>query len=304
VRHEEVPVAGTLADQVHHPLQLVVRGGVGVDEDGAVLEALGRCDVEVGHVPPVQLALPLLHLEPLLVVSVDRVDFPEGLHRQEEDELEVRHPPGGRPQFQCGDHAFARRHGEFGPAYQPGVVRLNGFPTLSPRTRGGLPIGSGRRATGAARSPMIETLPNGYLVSDEPERIDVGVVHGFLSGSYWAKGIPVELVERSIRNCIPVGCYTAAGAQVGLARFISDYATFCYVADVFVLEAHRGKGLSKAIMSFGMRHPRLQGLRRWNLVTLDAHGLYAGFGFSAPRHPERYMEKVEHDIYLRRKDEG
>jgi len=146
---------------------------------------------------------------------------------------------------------------------------------------------------------MIEHLPNGYLVSDEQERVDVRVVHGYLSRSYWAKGIPIDLVERSIRNCLAVGCYTAGGGQVGLARFISDYATFCYVADVFVLEEHRGRGLSKAMMAFGMRHPRLQGLRRWQLVTLDAHGLYAGFGFAAPSHPERHMEKVVHDIYER-----
>ena len=136
-----------------------------------------------------------------------------------------------------------------------------------------------------------------YVISDDPARLDPGVIHAFLCRAYWSQNIPVEVVQRAIRGSLCIGAYDEGGRQVGLVRLISDYATFCYVCDVFVLEEHRGQGLSKAMMGMGMTHPRLQGLRRWHLVTKDAHGLYAGFGFEAPAHPERHMERVDPLVY-------
>ena len=138
-----------------------------------------------------------------------------------------------------------------------------------------------------------------YTVSDDPARLDFHAMHAYLRRAYWSENIPFEVMERAVRASLCIGAYDATGAQVGLARFISDYATFCYVCDVYVLEEHRGRGLSKAMMAFAVDHPRLQGLRRWSLVTGDAHGLYRQFGFTAPARPERYMERSDPDIYRR-----
>src|SRR5581483_4743343 len=88
-----------------------------------------------------------------------------------------------------------------------------------------------------------------YTVSDDPERLDLQAIHGYLRQAYWSEGIPFEIVERAVRGSLCIGTYDSSGAQVGLARFISDYATFCYVCDVYVLEEHRGHGLSKAMMA-------------------------------------------------------
>ena len=127
-------------------------------------------------------------------------------------------------------------------------------------------------------------------VSTDRERLDVAMIHRYLSEeSYWAAGIPRELVEKSIRGSLCFGAFDG-GAQVGFARVISDYATFAYVADVFVLASHRGRGVAKAIMEAIRAHPELQGLRRWHLVTRDAHRLYEQFGFRALSAPERHME--------------
>jgi GNAT superfamily N-acetyltransferase len=138
-----------------------------------------------------------------------------------------------------------------------------------------------------------------YIISDDPARLDTGAIHAYLQRAYWSEGIPLQVVERAIRGSLCIGAYQASGAQVGLVRLISDYATFCYVCDVYVLEDHRGRGLSKAMMQMAMEHPKLQGLRRWNLVTKDAHALYARFGFTAPTRIERYMERTDPDIYKR-----
>ena len=138
-----------------------------------------------------------------------------------------------------------------------------------------------------------------YTISDDPGRLDFRAMHAYLRRAYWSENIPFEVMERAARASLCVGAYDTAGGQVGLTRFISDYATFCYVCDVYVLEEHRGRGLSKAMMAFAVDHPRLQGLRRWNLVTADAHGLYRQFGFTAPARPERYMERSDPDIYRR-----
>ncbi len=139
-------------------------------------------------------------------------------------------------------------------------------------------------------------LPEGYLISADPQFLDLDVIHGFISNSYWAQSIPRALVERALHHSLCFGIYHGSG-QVGFARVISDYTTFAYLADVFILPEHRGKGLSKALVATILAHPELQGLRRWLLVTLDAHGLYGPFGFKAVAHPERYMEIHRPGVY-------
>ncbi|MEO8032356.1 MAG: GNAT family N-acetyltransferase [Gemmatimonadota bacterium] len=138
-----------------------------------------------------------------------------------------------------------------------------------------------------------------YTISTDPSRIDLKAVHGYLSGSYWAEAIPIELVARSIAGSLAFGIYHGDG-QVGFARVISDKATFAYVADVYVLESHRGQGLSKWLMEAIGSHPDLQGLRRWMLATRDAHGLYAQFGFTPVARPESLMEILAVNPYLSR----
>lgn len=133
-------------------------------------------------------------------------------------------------------------------------------------------------------------------VSTDPSRLDLDVVHGFLARSYWAAGIPRETVARSLRHSLCFGAY-AGERQVGFARVISDYATFAYVADVFVLESHRGREVGKHLMACVTRHPALQGLRMWALFTRDAHGLYRQFGFGPPPDPERLMQRVAEHPY-------
>lgn len=141
-------------------------------------------------------------------------------------------------------------------------------------------------------------LPDGIEIDTDKARLDVALIHGFLTNSYWAAGIPVDVVRRSIEGSLCFGIYDA-GRQVGFARVISDYATFAYLADVFVLESHRGRGLSKRLMAAIMAHPRLQHLRRWLLATRDAHGLYEQFGFRALAIPERFMELHDPAVYSR-----
>jgi GNAT superfamily N-acetyltransferase len=135
-----------------------------------------------------------------------------------------------------------------------------------------------------------------FTVSTDHERINLDVVHGFLTECYWAKGVPREAVARSIENALCFGVY-AENKQIGFARVISDYATYAYIGDVFVLEPFRGRGLGKWLMECIMQHPRLQGLRRWSLVTSDAHGLYAQFGFEPLKKPQNYMELHRPDVY-------
>jgi N-acetylglutamate synthase-like GNAT family acetyltransferase len=140
-----------------------------------------------------------------------------------------------------------------------------------------------------------------YEISTDPARLDVALIHRWLSeDSYWSKAIPREIVERAISNAMNFAIYHEREGQVGFARVITDKATFAYLADVFVLEAHRGKGLSKRLMQAVVDHPDLQGLRRWLLATRDAHSLYAQFGFK-PVVAERLMERVDAEIYLRAK---
>ena len=142
-----------------------------------------------------------------------------------------------------------------------------------------------------------------FEISTDPARIDIAVVYQFLASSYWAKGVPIEIVQRSLQNSLCFGMYHAK-AQVGFARVITDRATFAYLADVFVLPAFRGRGLSKWLMECIFAHVELQGLRRWSLATRDAHGLYQQFGFRQLAEPERWMERHDPGIYARKAGPG
>ena len=145
----------------------------------------------------------------------------------------------------------------------------------------------------------MELQHGSYLISDEPGRLDEAAIYAYLTTCYWAEGISPEVVARALQGSLCVGIYSATGAQIGLVRVISDYATFAYLCDVYVLESHRGQGLAKAAVQATLAHPKLQGLRRLNLVTRDAHSLYARFGFTAVARPERYMEKLDPAVYRR-----
>lgn len=136
-----------------------------------------------------------------------------------------------------------------------------------------------------------------FSITTDPARIDLEAVHAYLSRSYWAEGIPRDLVARSIAGSIPFGIFKGT-AQVGFARVITDSATFAYLADVYVLEEYRGQGLSKWLMEVILAHPGLQGLRRFLLATRDAHGLYAQFGFTPLARPEAFMEILILKPYL------
>jgi GNAT superfamily N-acetyltransferase len=142
--------------------------------------------------------------------------------------------------------------------------------------------------------------PRGSLrLSTDAAEMDVDAIHAYLSGeSYWARGVPRETVARAVRNSVCFGVFDGA-AQVAFARVITDRATFGYLADVYVLEAYRGRGIAKWMMEAVDAHPELQGLRRWGLVTRDAHALYAGFGWTPLSRPERFMERTLPDPYAR-----
>ncbi len=137
-----------------------------------------------------------------------------------------------------------------------------------------------------------------YVISTDKYRLDISAIHAFLTTSYWAEGIPFDTVKKSIEHSLNFGVYTA-GRQIGFARVITDYTTYAYIGDVYILEDFRGNGLSKWLMRVIANHPELQGLRRWTLLTRDAHELYRKTGFAEPRNPERYMEKMDPDIYKR-----
>lgn len=128
-----------------------------------------------------------------------------------------------------------------------------------------------------------------YLISTDQNKLQLDIIHNFLTHSYWAKDINRERVKKSIDNSFCFGVYKA-DAQIGFARIITDFTTFAYIADVFILEEHRGKGLSKWLMKTILSFDELQNLRGWILKTWDAHGLYKQFGFEYPKYPERIME--------------
>ena len=150
----------------------------------------------------------------------------------------------------------------------------------------------------ALERQITEHRKGKFVISTDEERFDVDMVHGFLTGSYWAEGISREIVARSIQNSLCFGVF-CDGQQIGFARVISDYATFAYIGDVFVLESYRGHGRGKWLMECIVGHPRLQGLRRWTLLTRDAHGLYGQFGFTPLKKPDRYMELHDPEVYKR-----
>lgn len=137
-----------------------------------------------------------------------------------------------------------------------------------------------------------------YLVSTDSALLDIDRIHAFLTASYWAEGVPPDIVARSIEHSMPFGLYDGR-AQIGFARVITDFATYAYLADVYVEAEYQGQGLGKLLMQAVMDHPDLQGMRRWLLGTRDAHGLYRQFGFTELRRPERWMERPDSDVYKR-----
>ena len=148
------------------------------------------------------------------------------------------------------------------------------------------------------KTKPVEWTRGPFTISTDTNRLDRERIHGFLKGSYWAPGISREVVDRSIEGALCFGVYDES-AQVGFARVITDRATFAYVADVFVLESHRGRGLSVWLMEAIRAHPDLQNLRRWILMTRDAHGLYEKFGFRRMADTGRCMEILDREVYTR-----
>lgn len=139
---------------------------------------------------------------------------------------------------------------------------------------------------------------DGYEISTDGARLDLRAMHEYLTTSYWSPGIPLETVERAARNSLCFGVYeVATGRQVGLARLVTDHATFAYLCDVYVLEAHRGAGLGKRLMREVMSHPAIRAARRTMLATRDAHGLYRAVGFADVGTSRTLMEIVKPDMY-------
>jgi len=145
-------------------------------------------------------------------------------------------------------------------------------------------------------STIFERRRDAFAVSTDPARLDLDAIHAFLSTSYWAEGIPRDLLARALRKSLCFGLYEG-DRQVGLARVITDGATFAYLCDVYVLPEWRGRGLGNWLMECVMEHPDLQGLRRFSLVTRDAHELYRRFGFTEIPSPERHMEIARPGLY-------
>jgi GNAT superfamily N-acetyltransferase len=148
-----------------------------------------------------------------------------------------------------------------------------------------------------------EYRTNEFLFSTAKSKLNISYIHEFISEkSYWAKGVPIEIVQRSIDNALCFGVYHVADGnikQIGFARLITDFATYGYLADVFIDEAWRKKGLSKILIDFIFEMEELKGFRRFMLATADAHGLYAKVGFAPLKNPARFMEKHQPDVYLK-----
>ena len=145
-----------------------------------------------------------------------------------------------------------------------------------------------------------ETTSGDWLISDDPARFDLGRAYGWIATeSYWAEGIPLAVFEKALANSLTVGAYAGDGEMAAMARVVTDRATFGWICDVFVDQVHRGQGLGKALMAYLMDHPDLQGFRRLHLATRDAHGLYAGFGFTALTGVDRWMEIRGREVYRR-----
>ncbi|MGH8777183.1 MAG: GNAT family N-acetyltransferase [Jiangellaceae bacterium] len=138
---------------------------------------------------------------------------------------------------------------------------------------------------------MLRRRDDGYEASDDPRRLDLDVVHGYLTTSYWSPGVTRTTMERAVRGSLPMGLYAPDGTQAGFARAVTDRATFGWLADVFVLPDHRARGLSRFLVTALLEHPDLTGLRRWMLATADAHGVYEPLGFAPLDDPSRWMTR-------------
>lgn len=147
-----------------------------------------------------------------------------------------------------------------------------------------------------------EFRKDGYIISTDQQLLQFDVIHHFLTSSYWSPEIPMDVVKRAAAGSIVFGIYKDSDEQVGYARVISDCATFAYLADVFVLESERGKGLSKWLMECIQQLPELQNLRRWMLATRDAHSLYTQFGFTPLDNPDIMMQIARPNIYVEMKN--
>lgn len=144
---------------------------------------------------------------------------------------------------------------------------------------------------------IVEETKNNFIISNDKAKLDIDAIHQYIGGeSYWAQGIPFDVLKKAIDNSMCFGVYDN-NKQIGFARMITDYSTFAYLADVYILESYRGKGLSKWLMEFIMNHPDMKGLRRYMLATKDAHGLYLQYGFKPVANPENIMEIRNPDIY-------
>lgn len=144
---------------------------------------------------------------------------------------------------------------------------------------------------------VLEKQKGEFTISTDPNRLQTDAIHKFLSEeSYWANKRTKQQTVTAIKNSLPFGVYTGEN-QIGFARVVTDYATFAYLGDVYILEEFRGRGLSKWLMETIVNHPDLQGFRRWILATKDAHALYEKYGFTALKHPARWMEKAAPDAY-------
>ncbi|MEO8664115.1 MAG: GNAT family N-acetyltransferase [Ignavibacteria bacterium] len=134
-----------------------------------------------------------------------------------------------------------------------------------------------------------------FLISTDRSKLIIKDIYGYLSKSYWAKNRPLKTLKIAIKNSLCFGMYYK-NKQIGFARLITDYATFAYLADVYILEEYRGKGLSKWLMEVILNYGEVQDLRRWFLATRDAHGLYKKFGFTSLKEPEKLMEMFRKDL--------
>ncbi len=153
----------------------------------------------------------------------------------------------------------------------------------------------------ASRIGYYQGVSATYEVSTDPDRFDIDLIHRLLHTTYWARNMPRQLLEKSIRHSLCFGVYSRE-AQVAFARVITDLATFAYLSDVIVVPEHRGRGVSKLLMGAILGHPELQGLRRFVLATRDAHGLYAQFGFKPLAAPEEFMTIHNADGYAAAED--
>src|ERR1041385_2078138 len=139
---------------------------------------------------------------------------------------------------------------------------------------------------------MIQAQHDSFTISTDPARLDLDIICDFLKRAYWANTRPRERTERAIKNSLVFGLYDGE-QQIGLARVVSDYSIFAYLCDVFIHEDYRIHGLGKWLIQTVMEHPDLKDVRRWLLVTNDAHGLYNQFGFGSIEDPEHWMQKIQ-----------